>query len=996
MNGSKGGRDVEELKDGGKGELAEKLGHEHEHGEEEEDSGEDESEEDDDDDDDDEDEDEDEDEEPTLKYEKMPGNAHDLLEKDSASALAVSSKLIAIGTHAGIVHVLDMLGNRLKSFRPHSASINDMCIDTTSDFVATASVDGQVVVHSLSTPELYMFDMKRPMRTVALEPHFGKRSGRAFVCGGMAGKLVVYEKGWLGHKERVIHAGEGPIWTARWRGSLIAWANDLGVKIYDTVSQLQITYIDRPPDSPRADLFKCTLNWQDDSTLLISWADTIKVARIRARPRSVTANQPPAGTVPPPPLLVEFTAVFQVDFMIVGIVLHPTAPQTSSSSSSSSADLIKANNANTKNNATHAAAAAAAALTSFLVLAYLPPDTSFTTEATEDRSVQARKPAQRPELRVISRLGEELSSDVLNIGGYEAYGCNDYVLAGVPSPSRARSSSYVVLGPKSIVLVKPRDVRDHINWLVERKRYEEALGVVETITGEDGVDVAQIGRRYLDHLVAEGEYEKAAHLCPKVLGQDAKRWEDWIFVFAQRKQLKTIIPYIPTETPRLNRLVYEMVLAHFLAHDRAALVRTIRDWPTSIYDVGAVIVAIQSELDRSSPSSADTRILMECLAELYMSNRQPGKALPYFLRLRRPNVFALIRDNNLFTDVQDQALLLVEFDQELLAQKRRDAGESGESGDERGSEAVTLLVDHTYSIPVPRVVQQLQGRPYFLYLYLDALFDKDPHLASDYADNQVALYAEFAPKRLLDFFRASSYYSLQKAFNTCKDKDFVPEMVFLLGRMGDNKNALNLIIERLGDVHRAIDFAKEQNDDDLWEDLLRYSETKPEFIRGLLENVGANIEPIRLIRRIKNGLEIPGLKEALITILSDFNLQLSLLDGCRAVLGGDCSDLSRNLQRDQVRGFFGSAATPCPICNLPIYSGPQSLALLFLCRHVVHATCVRGGDNLPQRPDPVLSNLSSGGPNYGLAGKIAFAAVIKNRVSRGCPVCEKREEGNRT
>ena len=69
-------------------------------------------------------------------------------------------------------------------------------------------------------------------------------------------------------------------------------------------------------------------------------------------------------------------------------------------------------------------------------------------------------------------------------------------------------------------------------------------------------------------------------------------------------------------------------------------------------------------------------------------------------------------------------------------------------------------------------------------------------------------------------------------------------MVFLLGRMGDNKKALYLIIERLGDVNRvcllrlsrpmsshlppqAIDFAKDQNDDDLWEDLLKYSETRP-------------------------------------------------------------------------------------------------------------------------------------------------------------------------
>ena len=31
----------------------------------------------------------------------------------------------------------------------------------------------------------------------------------------------------------------------------------------------------------------------------------------------------------------------------------------------------------------------------------------------------------------------------------------------------------------------------------------------------------------------------------------------------------------------------------------------------------------------------------------------------------------------------------------------------------------------------------------------------------------------------------------------------VPEMVFLLGRMGNNREALTLIIERLGDVNRV-------------------------------------------------------------------------------------------------------------------------------------------------------------------------------------------------
>lgn len=82
------------------------------------------------------------------------------------------------------------------------------------------------MIHSLSTTESYAFDMKRPMRTVAMEPNFAKKGTRSFVSGGMSGDLVLREKGWLGHKEVVLHSGEGPVWQVRWRGRLIAWAND--------------------------------------------------------------------------------------------------------------------------------------------------------------------------------------------------------------------------------------------------------------------------------------------------------------------------------------------------------------------------------------------------------------------------------------------------------------------------------------------------------------------------------------------------------------------------------------------------------------------------------------------------------------------------------------------------------------------------------------------------------------------------------------------------
>lgn len=86
---------------------------------------------------------------------------------------------------------------------------------------------GEIALQSLGpTAEAHVFDLRRPMCCVALEPRFGKRNTRQFVSGGMAGQLVLHEKGWLGQKDIVIHSGEGPIWTVKWRGTLIAWAND--------------------------------------------------------------------------------------------------------------------------------------------------------------------------------------------------------------------------------------------------------------------------------------------------------------------------------------------------------------------------------------------------------------------------------------------------------------------------------------------------------------------------------------------------------------------------------------------------------------------------------------------------------------------------------------------------------------------------------------------------------------------------------------------------
>lgn len=181
--------------------------------------------------------------------------------------------------------------------------------------------------------------------------------------------------------------------TAKWRKNTIAWADDTvysdyllqGVQIYDTNGQRRITFIDRPADSPRADLYRCRLCWKNDVTLLIGWADSIKIAVVKVVLINNKQSQP--GVAPgQQSLYVEIVALylfylisrFQTDFIVSGI-----API---------GDLI-------------------------LLLGYV-------TE-TEDEN-QAK--SHLPELRILDVSGDEVSADALTIKGAEFYQANDYVL----------------------------------------------------------------------------------------------------------------------------------------------------------------------------------------------------------------------------------------------------------------------------------------------------------------------------------------------------------------------------------------------------------------------------------------------------------------------------------------------------------------------------------------------------------------------------------------
>ena len=137
----------------------------------------------------------------------------------------------------------------------------------------------------------------------------------------------------------------------------------------------------------------------------------------------------------------------------------------------------------------------------------------------------------------------------------------------------------------------------------------------------------------------------------------------------------------------------------------------------------------------------------------------------------------------------------------------------------------------------------------------------------------------------MTFLKASSIYSYEKAAAICEHRHYIPELVYILSKTGQTKRALWLIIGELGDVTQAIAFAKENGE--LWDDLLDYSMGKPRFIRGLLEEVGTAIDPVKMVRRIPEGLEIEGLRDGIRKLVREYEIQHSISEGVARVLRGE-------------------------------------------------------------------------------------------------------------
>ena len=325
----------------------------------------------------------------------------------------------------------------------------------------------------------------------------------------------------------------------------------------------------------------------------------------------------------------------------------------------------------------------------------------------------------------------------------------------------------------------------------------------------------------------------------------------------------------------------------------------------------------------------ESPVLSKALALLYSRDQQHDKTLDIYIYMRKcqmscvdsvagitvEQVFLYIEEHNLHTQAGRRVAAIVELEP---------------------ARGVQLLLQHATrdTRDLHDIVQQLEPQPRLLHEYLRALFDfgdgggthgleQAPgyqKLPRDYHDKQVQLFADYQPARLEEFLRISTYYDPTLALDICRKKQRNEEVVFLLGRAKRYKEALDMILDQLKDIDLAIKFVKERGDEDggdLWESLISRGVKEAAFVSKLLANVGSHINPLDVIERIAEGMEIPGLRDKLVKIIRDYNIQTALHVGCSKILRSDIVGLCSQHVRERRRGYVfepedGVSATEAP------------------------------------------------------------------------------------
>lgn len=832
---------------------------------------------------------------PILKYTRLSQLPSNFFSKDALSTCTFSESHFIFATHSGFIHITKPDFTSIRTFKAHRASV--LSLYTDGVFFASGSMDGTIVIGSIKDEkDIVAFDFKRPIHAVILDKNYQKT--RNFVSGGMSGKVTYSTRNWLGQRSDIIlEENNGPIVAIQAIDDLILWMNDKGITIYHISTKQVISVIDKPLDSPRGDLYWPRVHFPESDRILIAWANYIWSLRItiRSGPDESSSSSKSSRILPSTSTIsfrsvqakkVEVEHVFKLDSLVSGIASYKD-------------DMC-------------------------MILTYNPPVRDEET---------GRVVFSNPDLKLISSVtGVTEHEEEIGLKNIENLGLNDYILG---SYHGAGNAQYFIISAKDAVIAETIQLGDRLNWYLERQQYYEAWSISRHLVLP--IKRLNFGSLHVDNLVKEDKWEDAAKFLSELLflnvdelpDSDTKStvltsnstalvtneerkdsfvkevvstWVTWATIFIRTNHVDLLTYIIPTSTKlSLPSSIYSTILNYWISKNDDKFYQLIDIWDTELYPIKEV----QSELEEMLESQSGNQRLRRTLADLYVKSYEPGKAVPHLIQLQDPNIVHFLSVHHILTNFVAELPQIIA----LKFQGKEMSTLPIEKLHLKVDEIVDTLVDNIHELPPSEIIALMaEHHMHFMnYFYLEKLSTKDELITRPFGNEQIRLYSQFNRARLLPFLTKNNNYDIDKAVELCESNDFTEELVYLLGKIGENKKALMLIINKLDDPEKAIKFAKHQNDKEAWSILLDYSMSKPLFIQALIECADdqSNLfyDPVSILERMPANVKIEGLKKSVTKISSSNDLNLVLNQLILKIIYKQSEELSKLFKVSKLKGF---------------------------------------------------------------------------------------------
>ncbi|GMT03510.1 hypothetical protein PENTCL1PPCAC_25684, partial [Pristionchus entomophagus] len=842
--------------------------------------------------------------EPMFNYKRIKGDDVDrMFSRESATAIFAHDKFIVIGTSAGNIWVMDQTGHVDKEsapvYRAHRVAVSRLAVDSTGSYIMSAANDGKVIIKGILCDELnYTLTVPEVARAIALTAEFARpASGNVFVVADR--NLVVHSKGFFGYGDKVVYRGserDGYITRTSCQGPFVAFTNEQGTRIFDRSVERVLSVV-----SPKHDVDRLRSNkhppqhcWLDNFTLAVGWADTLIIAAITTHDE---------GGVRRRRVTIHYS--WTLDLLISGVSFTVRDNKWD--------EIV-------------------------LIGLKIDAEGGLNGDFLDTVSMVSSAPSliSSPISPPPSIVGEE-HAPILQLLILAPVGLNEYDLQAEDRISlalKARTTAaqvhlgalpydglYFLLAPHFFLYAEPFQPENKIGWRLENGLVEEAW---ELACSSADIEVkSRVGRTMIEKLIHEGRCKYATSRLKEVCGESKEEWEYFVDLWEKERMVTLLAECLPTAKPQLEPECYEAVLLSALYNEIPLFRKLVQMWNPDLYRVGSITYRTLARLQEATMSNTESVLSQEddkslylALAHLYNYERKFDSSIKIYTALKDKQIFSVVDKYSLFDMVKDQISDLMTIDSDL---------------------ALRLLLDNEYDVSPGTVMTTIARQPRLQMLYLGKLFAR--HEGDQFADTAVKLYAEHDRKALLPFLKSSEKYTISRALQICKDKGLIEERIFLLGKSGNRIEALNLMISHHNRIDLAISFCQEHEDKDLWSYLVDEIVKRPQHMKLLLSTAGPSLDPLFVVQRMPADLVVPGLRDALAKILSDYAMQVELQRGCHDATLADVRVLMTSMLGFANAAIAVSTRMRCALCDRLILGRGGGEIKLFACHHTVHGAC---------------------------------------------------------